>query len=517
MERKNPSGSKPREAPPNEPAAPAPEEVIEEACVDAVNPPLPPQPDAVLPPVERVHVIIDEPPREGPVQEEQQIQRGPIQPAAPKEQHYNMRTPRKLFIVSTILSYILGISSASQKPYKFKKEFSIPENVSKTFVKGSFFGTDSNDVSYAICEITKPNLEKLCNVTLISTSVENSDLKQTCNGVRVFASENKELFLGGYFQLWQFTKDHIVLAWWDNTPKDSTEARNQNFHITIQNMATCNSSHKKFTIDKVGYGSFPSLLLYKDSVHVVLNSLETCKAPGNCRIAFNLEGAQIGEVSPYKPSITGYASPVSSLDVSKGFFMEVQDTKGVQVFLVNQTGDGKTLIEDKFEAESDNHTVVFSSTHEHYGLCRATNLLNDSVTHKSVTCYQFNASGEKTLEKKLELPKAAAAISIHNLEKGGIIVMAAGRNMSNVNDADKESFDVYKVSSNGMSEKFITLDRPNIHCRKESNSDLDQPDIKISEFESRMCFYFACLTSSCKRMGFGARCVPKDDFQKRFD
>lgn len=147
-------------------------------------------------------------------------------------------------------------------------------------------------------------------------------------------------------------------------------------------MADCSTANVVLPIDKVAYGFFPALLLYPNEVHAIVNSKETCKGAAHCKVIYDLGGKRVGEVMPYQPDLSGYASPVSLRASNKGFFQTVQDLEKVTVLLVNQAGKGQTILVDQFQ-EQANQNISFSSAYEYYGYCRLPNTV-------SIGFYTFN-------------------------------------------------------------------------------------------------------------------------------
>lgn len=142
------------------------------------------------------------------------------------------------------------------------------------------------------------------------------------------------------------------------------------WNLGILNMEDCATSYLSFPIDNAAYGFFPSQLLYPNELDVIINSKETCKTDEKCKITYNLVGKQVGEIQPYKPNKSGYASPVSNLDPKKGFFMAVQELNDLTVLLVDSKGEGNTLMKDQFEDGVTKQRVAFSNAHELYSICR---------------------------------------------------------------------------------------------------------------------------------------------------
>lgn len=141
-------------------------------------------------------------------------------------------------------------------------------------------------------------------------------------------------------------------------------------NVGLLNMEDCETAYQNFPIDKVDWGFFPSFLLYPNQLNVILNSKETCKNSDNCIVTYDLVGKQVGEVEPYQPNLSGYASPVSITDPQKGFYMAVQKQNDLTVLLIDSNGNEKELMTDEFEDGVTEQRAAFSNAHEYYAICR---------------------------------------------------------------------------------------------------------------------------------------------------
>lgn len=125
-----------------------------------------------------------------------------------------------VFLLIALSCYHASASIVDSSSYS--RSWTLPTDGPRTFVQGTLFTTDVNTFPYATCEFTKPNEERVCNVTLVRPNKQDSGI---CR-VKIFAnSKDKELFFNGYFQMIPFARDHVAVGWYDQTkePKNAAE------------------------------------------------------------------------------------------------------------------------------------------------------------------------------------------------------------------------------------------------------------------------------------------------------
>ena len=134
---------------------------------------------------------------------------------------------KRIFATIVLMCYIANSNSLEVRSYD--RSWTLPNNSSKELVQGILFATDDNSFPYASCKTTKQNEEKVCNVTQVRQHHED----RTCDGVKIFAENGYELFLGGYFQVIPFTDDHVILAWWDNTKPEGADRKDSESKVCL--------------------------------------------------------------------------------------------------------------------------------------------------------------------------------------------------------------------------------------------------------------------------------------------
>ncbi|XP_014217262.1 uncharacterized protein LOC106645828 [Copidosoma floridanum] len=413
-----------------------------------------------------------------------------------------MGSPNGTLMILVIFCYFAG--SISESIHNEHLEVGIDPKENKEIVQGTLFTTDHPSYPYAICEWTKPKVEKTCQIQLVNVTSKNL----VCDGIKVFTEDpEKELFYNGYFQVMPFSNDHVVIAWWD-TLKNKTAPKKQNFKVSIVNMQSCKAAHMNYPIDNSGYGRFPSLLLFPTQVDVIVNSKSACAGEAQCRLSYDLDGKQTGQF-PYTSELLGYSSPVSGSGPDKGFFVNVQDQTSLRVLLVNGEGNGKLLTTDNFEPEAVKQRVAFSSAHEKFTICRMPDMGSKKPTN--IYCNQYNSTGEVTIKKTTTFQETVNWLAVRSLAEGGFLLATSGCDIEKSASANCQSFRVWKVKKNGQVGEPFTFGGPNISCKNTTNN-LQVRIVEVNLIEDQFCFDFSCVEERSHLL-FNRKCLSKNNLE----
>ncbi|XP_008205889.1 uncharacterized protein LOC100680003 [Nasonia vitripennis] len=399
-----------------------------------------------------------------------------------------------LLIALTCCHASAGVVDSSS----YARSWTLPKDGPRTLIQGTLFTTDVNTFPYAICEFTKPNEERVCNVTLVRPNKQDSGI---CR-VKIFAnSKDKELFYNGYFQMIPFAREHVAVIWYDQTkePANAVEKK-YDFKISILDTSNCKTAHLDFPIQKVHYGFFPALVTYDNQIDVVVNSIQACGGVDRCKLSFDLQGKQIGDVQPYKPKLSGYANAVSPATPVKGFFQDVKNLSSIRVLFVNAEGEGKEVLNVKFDEQKQNKRDAYSNAHELYSICWTPTISTTKPT--KISCSQFDATGNAKVSKEITFPQLLNWAAVHNLPKGGLLLATGGCEQAGSEEC--KTFRVHKINELGQ-EKPYEFQAPDLQCH-DITSNLE---VRISENDrDEVCFDFSCLSSSTN-LKFVSTCVEK--------
>lgn len=103
-----------------------------------------------------------------------------------------------------------------------RKSWTVPIQSKEFLVPGTLYFHDHSSYTFGRCEAKDEDSERGCNVTLITRP---SGKEQHCPNVRVFASEGRQLFLNGYFQLWPYSRSRVLIGWWEQTRENDNVKR----------------------------------------------------------------------------------------------------------------------------------------------------------------------------------------------------------------------------------------------------------------------------------------------------
>lgn len=119
--------------------------------------------------------------------------------------------------ISAIIALVFCCSNSHALDMKnYTRTWTLSPNTSHAFVQGTLFTNNDHTYPYAICTTSKPNIQKLCNVAVVTPYSKD----RTCSSVKIFSGDDgRQLFLGGFYQVVPFPNDLVLIIW-------SDEARN---------------------------------------------------------------------------------------------------------------------------------------------------------------------------------------------------------------------------------------------------------------------------------------------------
>ncbi|KAJ8668245.1 hypothetical protein QAD02_009908 [Eretmocerus hayati] len=344
---------------------------------------------------------------------------------------YSKKMESKI-LSSTKCAVILAFVYLTQSTEAIKQEsvhntWVVNKNVEVFNAKSSFL--DKDFFLFAVCE----NVVN-CNITLSSmnSNVDESSYTKTCNlkielapGKR-FPKDDFNLKMG-----YLVDSDKVVAAWdeFAETKDDQVAMEKKLFIIDMSSCAIKNLTFAlKLNMEKIGTME-SYLLAYRETFDVIISDKSRCGSLEKCRITFDKEGNQVGNVHEFPvDSVMAIGMvTVKPLSSEEGFFLvgyeDVLYNDGkLAARFVNSLGK-LTDFNTTVKMNGISKAVQVSASHGLFTFCGMQTSWDIEDPKVTATCNQYKKDSlAPQLNVTLNYTRAFDSLGLHNLDNGGFLL-----------------------------------------------------------------------------------------------
>ncbi|OXU19146.1 hypothetical protein TSAR_010917 [Trichomalopsis sarcophagae] len=411
-----------------------------------------------------------------------------------KINHKMSRLASHIIILAVVCLALAQVKADELKNYTSKTK-NFPNR--KIFVHSN--GMNRTNLAYVVCRYPENINKTTCQIKRLSNNQQIPE--KSCNVPIKYQNLAYRIFMHAAVTS---LNENKALLLWSGTNKKMTKSFTK---YSIVDFDSCRFSDQQTTFDQELMSI--SVLVHDDHYDLIISDSKICGGK-LCKLSFDFMGNRISAPSPCGSNVfKGKVQfPPKIQSAPDGIIMARYNLERnqAQVSLV-QSNDEKVL--KKYDIENllpFGWVPTFSTDHNTIRMC--TWLATD------VTCHWFDLNGKPISKHKVDIGYYIISLAVHNLSKGGYILMIAG--CSDVDHMFKcregeDYYDLMKFDADGNA--VGSLEIFELKCLG-MNQKLDVQLFENKAKES--CISFTCLSESkspnIAKLNFTSKCFSDSEF-----